>query len=278
MILRLYITIGRANPPQIGHVHLFQEIIKKAGDNALTLIILGSGPKQKGTDDRRTMSDPIGFGLKKQILESKITGNYAIIEKSDQNPADIIADFAKSRGATEVEFKYFAGSKDEDLGKILNWLPGAIVTSLNKRDITKITSLGGESIEAFKQDEITTSATAVRQSIYLSENYDEWRKTQFHDFYGIFARDVYNEIKEIQEQPKPPKVIKLKRSKSQTLFESKMVAQPPRAKTHAENKSARKKSLRSLIKGKKKSESAGGKTKKKHHKGATAKRCSSNKM
>ena len=73
--------IGRCNPPHEGHFHMIQETISAAQTNGgKALILLGSGPKAKSGEDRRTEKDPLPFLLKKMIIEK----NIAIADTNNQ--------------------------------------------------------------------------------------------------------------------------------------------------------------------------------------------------
>lgn len=205
---KFFYFIGRLNPPHSGHLKALEILVKMSNEEGSEpLILLGSGPN-KG---ERTMDNPISFELKehfiRKVLNEKIPGSRFKIEKMT-NPAKNVSDYIRNglqeklANIDHIEIKHIAGGKDEDTTKLLFALKSAEKTAKDLASgaeiITEVKPIEAEIIEG----ETAMSATKVRKDAYNAyklqlngegNGFDIWRE-KYGEFYGEYAKDIYNEI------------------------------------------------------------------------------------
>lgn len=197
--VHIFYFIGRLNPPHSGHIKALKTLVQMANSqNAVPLILLGSGPK----GGERTMDNPITFELKqafiRSMLERELPGSNYVIKKMS-NPATDVPLFIEERLSglgpiNSISIKQIAGGKDEDATKLRFVMKAATEKA---SEFEAEVSAGVESIDAETTDDsIAMSATKVRKDAYKTlldgSGFDGWA---YKDFYGpAFALGIYNEI------------------------------------------------------------------------------------
>lgn len=182
--------IGRLNPPHQGHLETLMSLVKLANDqDSVPLILLGSGP-----GGIRTMDNPITFETKKDFIESKLGGRYIIQQMT--NPAKNVSEYVQEglgsniSNIVSVTINHIAGGKDEDANK-LNF-----VRTYAEKSV-KLVAPEAEVITGVIPMPADRSATKVRKDVYKTvldgSGYDGWSQ-EYKDFYGEYARTIYNEI------------------------------------------------------------------------------------
>lgn len=205
--LRLYYFVGRCNPPHEGHIAILEQMLttvareNEQGIVAKAIILLGNGPKGKEVDN------PIDFNLKQNIIASKLsaydTDQYEIkqIGSLVGDIVDFIARKIKDGPfVKEITLVHFAGGKDEDSEKLnfIDKYAKQIATTLEYNLTTDTASfLLTDKAGAF-------SATRVRDSARSAKSFAEWNSV-YGDFYGVYAREVYEQITRVAVKPKSKK-------------------------------------------------------------------------
>jgi hypothetical protein len=206
--------IGRGNPVHDGHEYAMVQMLNMVTEarsngchNAIGLILLGSGPN----GGERTMDNPITFELKANIIREKLAakgfkeldpdhpeegGDYIIQRMT--NPARNVSDFVNFGLPTNTKLKvrviHIAGAKGGDVGK-LSFIEKPTRASLPEDTEFEFESKGLQPKQSLSGKDM--SATEVRKDAYRSvideSGYQGWLE-KYGDFYGKFAKDVYEEI------------------------------------------------------------------------------------
>jgi len=199
--------IGRLNPPHNGHIRALVSLIETAKEKGtVPLILLGSGPGKA-----RTMDNPIDFETKKKFIVDKLASEeYGFEENTDYiikemtNPAANVADYVynglETSGAdpTNIEIIHVAGDKGDDAEKLMFALNAGVKAAERampnvpvSKNVAAITAVAASNAGP------AMSATIVRKDAYRSvideSGYQGWLE-KYGDFYGKFAKDVYEEI------------------------------------------------------------------------------------
>jgi len=195
--------IGRLNPPHSGHIAALAQMIAMANASGCApLILLGNGPG----GGARTLDDPITFEMKRGFLQSKLPGDYIMLEM--ENPAKQVCDYIRSglsqiaTPLSEIDIYQFAGNKGDDSNK-LDFIKPCAMQSASETPAAvgaKITT-GTVAIKAVVSDGLQMSATQVRKDAYSAflSNADGMDglstfSAKYGDFYGPFTEAIYRAI------------------------------------------------------------------------------------
>lgn len=202
--LKIFYFIGRLNPPHEGHVRSLIQMIERANaENAVALILIGSGPK-----GIRTMDNPVTFETKCEFLKYIIPAHLKYTLRPLKNPmADVEQWFhnvlTHIESPLRVSFIRFAGDKGDNATKFKHM--DTHFESLHPKSESLTIALPPIMATATKE----MSATIVRKDAYkaLLKAGPEGGYHIFRELYGGFYREftgqIYREIIEIVQTLSP---------------------------------------------------------------------------
>jgi hypothetical protein len=212
-MLFLSYFIGRCNPPHSGHIAALLTLLNdvkiqhETGSDAKALILLGSGPGKKQTQD-----NPIGFALKRKFIRYKLKQRLGGISDAQLDKLCEIKEMNNSFGdvpyfvkqniqgrdittISSIQITHYAGDKDGDTTKLAGVGERservAIDLTSNSLPVIKTT----EAIRPISSGtgEKSMSATKVRTDVYVNLTREQWL-SEYRDFYEPFSEILYSTI------------------------------------------------------------------------------------
>jgi len=207
--VKCYFFIGRLNPPHSGHIAALSQMVEIANaEGYMPVILLGDGPAKE------QMENPISFELKRDILLSKLRGEYVVLQRTNQ--LHQVMSFVKtsiarhSGGALHsVNIMQVAGNKEEDTKKLDYMKP--ILADATKELVgpdIEITT-GTMAIDAVEVGGMKMSATIVRLDAceeFVAGGDGSHFLAKYSEFYGAFTPHVYAAISAKAAELSPAKL------------------------------------------------------------------------